>query len=92
MKMTVVLLALILPVATVLLLVIVSLTTMLSVTVGKLTLIETHDYAFDQKVTLETQENMDNLMRIAQKDHIKFVKIPEKYSPELLDKARTSCK
>ena len=61
-------------------------------TVGKLTLIETQNYAFDQKVTLETQENMDDLMRIAQKDHIKFVKIPEKYSAELLIKARTSCK
>ncbi len=61
-------------------------------TLGKLTLIETQNYAFDQKVVLETQENIDNLMRIAQKDHIKFVKIPEKYSPELLEKARASCK
>jgi hypothetical protein len=61
-------------------------------TVGKLTLIETQNYTFNQKVTLETQENMDDLMRIAQKDHIKFVKIPEKYSPELLEKARQSCK
>ena len=61
-------------------------------TVGKLTLIETQNYTFDQKVIPETQENMDNLMRIAQNDHIKFVKIPEKYSPELLQKARTSCK
>jgi hypothetical protein len=26
------------------------------------------------------------------KDRIKFVKIPEKYSPELLEKARASCK
>ncbi|WP_263375377.1 hypothetical protein [Granulicella aggregans] len=61
-------------------------------TVGKLTLIETQDYTFDQKVTDETQENMDNLMRLAQKDHVKFVKIPEKYSPDLLEKARASCK
>jgi len=61
-------------------------------TIGKLTLIETQNYTFDQKVVPETQENMDNLMRIAQNDHIKFVKIPEKYSPELLQKARTSCK
>jgi len=60
-------------------------------TVGKLTLIETQNYAFDQKVILETQEKMDDLMRIAQKDHIKFVKIPEKYSAELLQEARTSC-
>ena len=61
-------------------------------TVGKLTLIETQNYTFSQKEVLETQENMNNLMQIAQKDHIKFVKIPEKYSPELLEKARASCK
>lgn len=61
-------------------------------TIGKLTLIETQNYTFDQKVVPETQENMDNLMRIAQKDHIKFVKIPEKYSAELLEKARAVCK
>jgi hypothetical protein len=61
-------------------------------TVGKLTLIETQNSAFDQKVTTETQENMDNMTRMAHKDHIKFVKIPEKYSPDLLDKARASCK
>jgi hypothetical protein len=35
---------------------------------------------------------MDSLMQHAQKDRIKFVKIPEKYSPELLEKARTMCK
>lgn len=61
-------------------------------TVGKLTLIETQNYTFDQEVVLETQDNMNDLMRMAAKDHIKFVKIPEKYSPELLDKARASCK
>ena len=61
-------------------------------TVGKLTLLETQNYAFDQKMIPETQENMDNLMRLAQKDQIKFVKIPEKYSPELLEKARSFCK
>ncbi len=61
-------------------------------TMGKLTVIETQNYNFDQKVVLETQENMDNLMQLAEKDHIKFVKIPEKYSPDLLEKARASCK
>jgi hypothetical protein len=60
--------------------------------VGKLTLVETQNYTFDQKEVLETQENLDNLMQIAQKDHIKFVKISEKYSPDLLEKARASCK
>jgi Spy/CpxP family protein refolding chaperone len=61
-------------------------------TVGKLTVIETQDYTLDQKEILETQDNMNDLMRRAQKDHVKFVKIPEKYSPDLLEKARTSCK
>jgi hypothetical protein len=61
-------------------------------TVGKLTLIETQNYSFTQNVVLETQENMDSLMQIAEKDHIKFVKIPEKYTPDLLEKARASCK
>lgn len=63
-----------------------------SKTIGKLTLIETQNYSFSEKEVLETQENMDNLMQIAQKDRIKFVKIPEKYAPELLEKARASCK
>jgi hypothetical protein len=60
-------------------------------TVGKLTLIEAQNTTFGQKEVLETQDNMNNLMQMAQKDRIKFVKIPEKYSPELLEKARASC-
>ena len=60
-------------------------------TVGKLTVIETQNYTLDQKEILETQESMDELMRRAQKDHVKIVKIPEKYSSELLEKARASC-
>ena len=61
-------------------------------TVGKLTLVEAQNYTFNEKEVLETQENMNNLMQIAQKDHVKFVEIPEKYSPQLLEKARASCK
>ncbi len=61
-------------------------------TVGKLTLVEAQNYSFDQKETLETQENMDSMLQRSQTDHVKFVKIPEKYSPELLEKARASCK
>jgi hypothetical protein len=54
--------------------------------------LRTQSYTFDQKEIIETPENLDNLMKIAEKDHVKFVKIPEKYSPELLEKARASCK
>ncbi|MGI4829385.1 MAG: hypothetical protein ACRYFU_14505 [Janthinobacterium lividum] len=61
-------------------------------TTGKLTLVEAQNYTFSEKELLETQENLDNLMLMAQKDHVKFVKIPEKYSPELLEKARASRK
>ncbi len=61
-------------------------------TVGKLTLIEAQNYAFAQKEVLETQENMNGLQQMAMKDHVKFVKIPEKYSPELLEKAHAACK
>jgi len=61
-------------------------------TVGKLTVIETQNYTLDKDVILETQDNLNDLMLRAQTDNIKFVKIPEKYTPELLDKARAMCK
>jgi hypothetical protein len=61
-------------------------------TLGKLTVIETENYTIDQKEILETQENMDALMQRSQKDRVKFVKIPEKHAPELLEKARAACK
>ncbi len=61
-------------------------------TFGKLTVIEAQNYTLDQKEYLETQDVMNDLMQRAQKDHVKYVKIPEKYSPELLESARTMCK
>jgi hypothetical protein len=61
-------------------------------TSGKLTVIEAQNYTLNQKVFLETQDVMDDMMRRAQTDHIKYVKIPEKYPPDLLDKARAMCK
>lgn len=60
--------------------------------VGKLTVVESEHYTLDQKEFLETQPNLDSLMQRAQKDHLKYVKIPEKYTPELLNKARSACK
>ena len=58
---------------------------------GKLTLIETQNYTFNQKEVIETQDAMNDLMRRAEADHVKYVKIPEKYSPDLLQKARAMC-
>src|ERR1035441_8841599 len=45
-------------------------------TVGKLTVIETQNYTLDQQEILETQENIEDLTRRAEKDHVKFVTIP----------------
>jgi hypothetical protein len=59
---------------------------------GKLTVLETQNYTLQDTVILETQENMNALMQRAQKDNVKFVTIPEKHTPDLLDKARAACK
>jgi hypothetical protein len=60
--------------------------------VGELQVVETQNYNLERKKWLETQENLAELTKLAQKDKIKFVKIPEKYSDELLEKARKMCK
>lgn len=60
-------------------------------TVGKLTVIETQNYTLDEKVYPETQEIMDALLSRAEKDKIKYVKIPEKYTQQQLEKARALC-
>jgi len=61
-------------------------------TVGKLTVIETQNYSLAQKEILETQENMDKLTQQAEADHVKFVRIPEKYPESMLEHARAICK
>jgi len=63
-----------------------------SKTFATLKVIETQNYALDKNEFLETQDELKHLMRRARTDHIKFVKIPEKYPPELLEKARAMCK
>jgi hypothetical protein len=56
-----------------------------------LEVIETQNYDLTQKKWIG-QEDADQLMRLAVKDRIKYVKIPEKYTPNQLDKARAACK
>ncbi len=60
--------------------------------VGELEVIETQNYDLPQKKWLEDQDGVDQLMRISTKDRIKFVKIPEKYTPTQLERARAACK
>ena len=60
-------------------------------TFGVLDVIETKNYEMTQKKWTEDQQNMNELQRLAVKDMVKFVKIQENYSPNLLAKARASC-
>jgi len=53
--------------------------------------IETQNYDLSQKKWVG-QDGADELMRIAAKDRIKYVKITEKYTPSQLEKARAACK
>ena len=63
-------------------------------TVGKLEVIETQNYTLDQKKWDETvQDDMNELQRIAVRDKVKFVKIPNKKpTDEQMKKARALCK
>jgi hypothetical protein len=59
--------------------------------VSALEVIETQNYDLAQKKWVG-QDGADELTRIAVKDRIKYVKIPEKYTPNQLEKARAACK
>jgi hypothetical protein len=59
--------------------------------VSALEVIETQNYDLTQKKWVG-QEGADQLTHLAVKDRIKYVKIPEKYTPNQLEKARSACK
>jgi len=59
--------------------------------VSALEVLETQNYDLTRKKWVG-QDGADELMRIAAKDRIKYVKIPEKYTPNQLEKARAVCK
>jgi hypothetical protein len=48
----------------------------------------TLDYALVPREWLETQQNMDAVKALAEKDHVKLIKIPEEHSRELMRSAR----
>lgn len=39
----------------------------------------------------ETQDDLNTLQKLSMADHLKYVKIPKKYSPEELDRAKAMC-
>jgi hypothetical protein len=59
--------------------------------VSALEVVETQNYDLPQKKWVG-QDGADQLMHLAVKDRIKFVKIPEKYTASQLEKARAACK
>lgn len=63
-------------------------------TVSLLEVVENQNYKLDQTTWNEAQQDdLNELQRIAVKDKIKFVKIPNKEpTDEQLEKARTMCK
>jgi hypothetical protein len=61
-------------------------------TFSGLEVVETQNYEMTQKKWIEDQDSMNDLQRIAIKDRVKFVKIPEKYTDNQLAKARAACK
>ena len=61
-------------------------------TLSVLEVVEMQNYELTQLKWEETQENMDELQRLALKNKVKFVKIPSKFTNEQLEKARTMCR
>jgi hypothetical protein len=61
-------------------------------TYGVLEVIETQNYTLEQKKWMENQEDLNELQRLVAKDMVKFIKIPDKYSSDQLEKARNLCK
>jgi len=61
-------------------------------TFSGLEVLESQNYELTPKKWVEDQESLNQLQRLALKDKIKFVKIPEKFSDAQLQKARAACK
>lgn len=57
-----------------------------------LRVLETQNYKLDKQDMPEDSATLNDLVRRAQADHIKYVKIAEKHTPEQLEQARELCK
>ena len=57
-----------------------------------LTVLESQNYKLEKLEMPEDAENLNDLIRRAQADHIKYVKIPQKHTTEQLQQARDLCK
>ena len=60
-------------------------------TVKQLEILDAIKASLPKKKYSETKEDLDALADIGMQNHLKFVKIPKKYTPEQLEKAKTMC-
>jgi hypothetical protein len=60
-------------------------------TVKQLEVVDDIKATLPKKKYSETKEELDALAQIGMENHLKFVKIPKKYTPDQLEKAKTMC-
>ena len=62
-----------------------------SYTVKQLEVVDTIKATLPKKKYSETKEELAALEQVGMENHLKFVKLPKKYTPEQLEKAKTMC-
>jgi hypothetical protein len=60
-------------------------------TLREMEVLETQHATLPKKKYGETKEDLDALQALSMQDHLKFVRIPKKYTPEQMEKARGMC-
>ena len=65
---------------------------MQSFTVKQLEVVDQQNARLPHKKYSETQADLDTLQKLSEQDHLKYVKIPKKYTPAQLQAAQAMCK
>lgn len=60
-------------------------------TVKQLEVVEAIKATLPKKKYSETKDDLDALSQLGMEQHLKFVKIPKKYTPEQMEKAKSMC-
>jgi len=60
-------------------------------TVKQLEVLDSIKATLPKKKYSETQAELDALQQLSMQNHLKYVKIPKKYTPEQMEKAKTMC-
>ena len=60
-------------------------------TLREMEVIEAQHATLPKKKYGETKDDLDALQTLSMEDHLKYVRIPKKYTPEQMEKARAMC-